>query len=419
MCKLCANFFVNLKMQTCIKLSLDTRRIRKDGSYPIIIRLGHFQKTTSISTGYSVPLKYWDDSKQRIRNSYTQIGSIHFVNNLLIKQLFNAQDILNRLQDSDVLDFMSIRQIKDKIIKKSKYESFFEFALELAEDLKLSDRLGTARTYREVVSVLKSSINSADVKFNEINYDFLKGFERFHLSKPGNSINGLGAYMRTIRSIYNQGIKRGLVSREAYPFKDYQIRTEPTAKRAMNSENLKKILALQLEKGSWPFHYRNYFLLSYMFFGMSFIDMAFLKMSNVIDGRVKFQRKKTSKLYDIKITPEMKQLLDFYFLGKKKNDFILPIIKRETLELQYKDVHGSRKRYNKGLQRIAEICQIEEHLTSYVSRHSFATHAMLKQIPLPAISAMLGHTSISTTQVYLKSLPNNIIDSYQEQLYII
>lgn len=406
-------------MQTSIKLSLHTRRIRKDGSYPIIIRLGHFQKTTSISTGHSVPLNYWDDSKQRIRNTYKQVKSINFLNNLLAKQMSGAKDVVNRLQDCEELDFMSIKQVKDKIVNKSKYESFFEFAIELAEDLRLSERLGTARTYREVVSVLKSSINSADVKFNEINYDFLKGFERFHLSKPGNSLNGLAAYMRTIRSIYNQGIKRGFISKDAYPFKDYQIRTEPTAKRAMNSENLKKILALQLEKGSWPFHYRNYFLLSYMLFGMSFIDMAFLKMSNIVDGRVKFQRKKTSKLYDIKITPQMKQMLDFYFLGKKKDDFILPIIKRETLDLQYKDVHGARKRFNKGLRRIAEICQIDEHLTSYVSRHSFATHAMLKQIPLPAISAMLGHSSMATTQVYLKSLPNNIIDSYQEQLNII
>tara|TARA_R110002153_G_C12929915_1_gene455910 strand:- start:2 stop:472 length:471 start_codon:yes stop_codon:yes gene_type:complete len=156
-----------------------------------------------------------------------------------------------------------------------------------------------------------------------------------------------------------------------------------------------------------------------MLFGMSFIDMAFLKMSNLVDGRVKFQRKKTSKLYDIKITTQMKQLLDFYFLEKKKDDFILPIIKRKTLELQYKDVHGARKRYNKGLRKLAQICQIDEHLTSYVSRHSFATHAMLKQIPLPAISAMLGHSSLATTQVYLKSLPNNIIDSYQEKLNII
>jgi len=407
------------KMQTSLKLSLDTRRIRKDGSYPIIIRLGHFQKTTSISTGHSVPINYWDDSRQRIRNTYKRVKAINFLNNLLVKQLSNANDVINRLQDCEELDFMSIKEVKDKIVNKSKYESFLEFATELAEDLRLSERLGTARTYKEVVSVLKSSINSSDVKFNEINYDFLKSFERFHLSKPSNSLNGLAAYMRTIRSIYNQGIKRGLISKDAYPFKSYQIRTEPTAKRAMNSENLKKIVLLQLEKGSWPFHYRNYFLLSYMLFGMSFIDMAFLKMSNVVDGRIKFQRKKTSKLYDIKITCQMNQLLDFYISGKKKDDFILPIVRRETLDLQYKDVHGARKRYNKGLRRIAEICQIDEHLTSYVSRHSFATHAMLKQIPLPAISAMLGHSSMATTQIYLKSLPNNIIDSYQEQLNII
>ena len=88
---------------------------------------------------------------------------------------------------------------------------------------------------------------------------------------------------------------------------------------------------------------------------MAFIDMAFLKMSNVVDGRIKFQRKKTSKLYDIKITPQMKQLLNFYFLGKNNDDFILPIIKRETLGLKYKDVHGAEKDITKGTENSSNL----------------------------------------------------------------
>ena len=115
----------------------------------------------------------------------------------------SANDVINRLQDCEELDFMSIKQVKDKIVNKSKYESFFKFAIELAEDLQLSERLGGTRNYREVISVLKSSTNSADIKFNEINYGFLKAFEKFHISKYGNFLNGLAAYMKTIRSIYN------------------------------------------------------------------------------------------------------------------------------------------------------------------------------------------------------------------------
>jgi site-specific recombinase XerD len=150
--------------------------------------------------------------------------------------------------------------------------------------------------------------------------------------------------------------------------------------------------------------------------GMSYIDMAFLRKRDIVDDRIKFQRKKTSKIYDIKITDQMKVFLKFYISKKKQNDFILPVVKRETLELQYKDAQWGLKRYNKGLKEIANLCSIEERLTSYVSRHSFATHALFKNIPLAAISAMLGHSKLSTTQIYLKSLPSNILDEYQEQL---
>jgi len=150
--------------------------------------------------------------------------------------------------------------------------------------------------------------------------------------------------------------------------------------------------------------------------GMSFIDMAFLKKNNIVDGRVKFQRRKTGKRYDIVITDQIKPIIDYYLDNPNTSGFLLPIIYRDTLELQYKDSQWELRRYNIGLKKIAKDCGIEERLTSYVPRHSFATHAMFKKVPLEAISSMLGHNKLSTTQIYLKSLPSNILDAYQLEL---
>lgn len=406
-------------MQTSLNLSLDTRRKRKDNTFPIILRLSHFQKTTSIASGQSVQEIYWDDSKKQVRRSYKGVKSVQFLNNLLLSELAKAQEIINRLHYKGELDFLSIKQLKDKIVRKSKYESFFEYGLSKAKELRVSQRFGTARNYEGVISILKVFTKEKDLKINELNHNFLERFERFHLSKPGNRQNGLASYMRTIKAIYNKGIKDGIIEREYYPFYNYQIRTIPTEKRAIKVEYIKRILELDLNKENSLFHYRNYFLLSYMTMGMSYIDMAFLRKRNIIDGRIKFQRKKTSKMYDIKVTEQIKVLLKFYISKKKLNDFILPILKRDSLELQYKDAQWGLKNYNKGLKKIAELCKIEERLTSYVSRHSFATHALFKNIPLAAISSMLGHSKLSTTQIYLKSLPSNVLDTYQEELNIL
>ncbi|OJW98921.1 MAG: hypothetical protein BGO70_03275 [Bacteroidetes bacterium 43-93] len=83
---------------------------------------------------------------------------------------------------------------------------------------------------------------------------------------------------------------------------------------------------------------------------------------------------------------------------------------------QYKDIQWSRKVYNKKLKQLADLCNINKNLTSYVRKHSFATQAMLNDVPLNAIISMLGHSDLKTTQVYLKSLPENMLDQYSDKI---
>ncbi|MEN8126030.1 MAG: site-specific integrase, partial [Bacteroidota bacterium] len=386
-----------------------------DNTFPIILRLSHLRKSTSISLGHFVPEKDWDPSKRIVKKSFKGVSSISKLNNKLQKEKTRAVDIINDISDKGGLNYLSINQVKERIVNKNSYDSFFDFGYRLVDELKKSKRYGNARSYNGVLGILKRYNKNKDLKFNELNYDYLKKFERHHLSK-GNTYNGFSSYMRTIRAIYNKGIKEGLIERQAYPFALYKIKTTTTEKRAIDIEHIKRILELKLYTDHSLFNYRNYFLASYMLYGISFIDLAFLKIENIIDGRINFQRKKTSKIYNIKITDQLKEILSFYINDKTKDDYIFPIIRRDTLELKYRDVEWARKRYNKGLKDIAGLCDIEHRLTSYVSRHSFATQAMLQDVPLMAISAMLGHSKLNTTQIYLKSLPNNILDEYNERI---
>lgn len=239
-------------MQTSISLALDTRQLRKGDKYTIILRLGHFQRTTSISTGHSVSTEFWDVNKKKVKAKYKGVNSVNILNQLLNEELAKARDIINKLHLSGELNFLSITQLKNKIVKKNKFDSFYEFGSKLEKDLRVANRIGTANSYKDLISRLKTFTNNRDLKFNEVNYDFLKQFELFHLSRKGNSLNGLASYLRTLRAIYNKGILANLVDGEGYPFKNYKIRTSPTLKRAIEAEHVKKILLLTLEEGSWP-----------------------------------------------------------------------------------------------------------------------------------------------------------------------
>lgn len=148
-----------------------------------------------------------------------------------------------------------------------------------------------------------------------------------------------------------------------------------------------------------------------MMYGMNFTDMAYLRKEDIQHGRIQYRRKKTGKIYDIKISDSLKALFAHYTTN---TEYVFPIIKRDTPVEQAKEIQWARKRYNAKLKLIARQCELRENLTSYVSRHSFATQAMLKQVPLNAISAMLGHSSLKTTEIYLQSLPSNILDEYND-----
>ncbi len=402
-------------MRTYLTLLLDKRRAKKDGSFPIIFRLTHLRKTTSISTGYSILEKFWDSRKCEIKRTYTKVECIARLNTLLLKEEARANDIINQLFDKGKLNYQSITQVKNRITRNSTYDSFYKFGELLAEDLKAAHRYGTARSYTGIISILRTFTKGRDLKFNELNYDFIKRFERYHLAK-GNSINSLSSYLRAVKAIYNKGIKAGIIEREAYPFVHYTIRQTPTEKRALAVEDIRKIISLELPKDMVLFRYRNYFICSFLLYGMNFTDMAHLKVGSIINGRIKFRRKKTGKLYDIKITDQLAKILSNYLKSKSKYDYIFPVIKRENPAIQEREISWERQRYNAGLKKIGELCGIEQKLTTYVSRHSFATQAMLNDVPLQAISAMLGHSKLNTTQIYLKSLPTNILDSYNEQL---
>lgn len=403
-------------MATSISLLLDTRRPKKNGTFPLILHIIHNRTKAQILTGTYLLEKDWSDDKKLIKSSFKDTDSVTRLNNQILKKKAELSSFITDLDDAKKLaKIQTAHQIKELFIKKYESHSVFKYTQKLIDEMRKANRIGNARAYEFVLNILKSYCKNKELSFEELNYSFLMKFEVDHLAK-GNKLNSLAVYMRTIRAIYNRAIKDGLAEKSSYPFENYKIRTKKTNKRAINVIAIAKIEELDLEPNHPFYKTRNYFLFCYNMRGMPFADMAHLKLSNIVDGRIKFDRQKTEKGYNIKITNDAQKILDIYIVGKEKDDFIFPVIKRTTPEGQYKDIEWARNRYNKKLKKLAVLCGINENLTSYVSRHSFATRAKNLGIPIANISDMLGHDSIKTTEIYLDTLPSDIMDSYHEQI---
>lgn len=408
-------------MRATILVTLAKTRKKKDGTYPIIFRLSFKKQSREVKTGYSIPEKDWDNKKRLVRKTFKGVSSVGRLNHELAAKKIQYEDMIRELAERGMLAPMTVQELKEYLSKgkSSDLTSFFAFTDELIAGFKLANKPGNARVYREVKSVLQNyclSMGRSDLQFREISYSFLVQFEHYHLSK-GNSLNGLSVYMRTIRAIYNKAIRQGLADKDYYPFSEYKIKQETTQKRAISIEGMKKIATLDLDVGTNLFHYKNYFLTSFYLCGISFIDMAFLQAKNVSETHVSYKRRKTGEPFTLLIRVEFRPILGYYLKGKKDDDFIFPIIKRESLEDRYKEIKWARKRYNKGLKKIGLMCEIGDHLTSYVARHTWATLAYYKSdLSLKEVSDLLGHANISTTEIYLKSLSQEQRDAGIEKV---
>jgi integrase len=410
LCKFWSTFKM---MNTNIVVSLDTRRAKKGGLYPLVLRIGHHERTASIPLKFNIAAIDWDEQSRQVKKTYVGAESSTRINNAIQKSKSDALQVILKLQETGELDRLSVTDLRNRITSKQTSASFFSFTEKEIESLRTANRISTARSYKGVKSVLETFNGSDRLTFKDINYKFLIRFERDHLAK-GNGYNGLSVYLRAIRAIYNKAIKEGVVDKADYPFDDYKIKSAPTQKRALDHELLKKIIEKKLPKKHACFDARNYFVASFMMYGMNFTDMAFLRKENIVDGRLQYRRRKTSKVFDIKMTPSLEEIFAHYAERTAGTPYVFPIIKRDNLAAQYTDSQWARKRYNKKLKELAKECGIEQNLTSYVSRHTFATEALTKQIPLAAISAMLGHSSLKTTEVYLKGLSSNALDEYND-----
>ncbi len=402
-------------MNTSAVITLDTRKPKKDGTSPIILRIVHNRESAPIRTGVYISEKDWDAEKREVRSSFRGTESVTRLNNRLRKMKSEATDLILKLDEQKGLQPLTVYELRDLIEKKPQKHSFLDFTQEQINDLNKAKRFGNARSYRSTLLFLKAYLRGKDLTFLRVTPDFLKKLEIWHLSK-GNKLNGLAVHMRAIRAIYNLGIKMKIVDKELYPFKEYTIQTEKTRKRAIPISHIQRIEALKLKKDHPLYHTRHYFLFSFYAWGMPFVDLAQLKVSDLIDGRIQYDRQKTGAPFNVKLIQPLQQILAVYLPNKKINDYIFPIVKREDLGEQYKDILWARARYNKKLKKLAVLCGIEENLTSYVSRHSFATRAKNLGTDTATISDFLGHTSLGTTQNYLDDLPNDLMDDIHEKI---
>ena len=290
---------------------------------------------------------------------------------------------------------------------KTRHEdSFFSFMESVAERLERLEKQRTAETYMSALKSFRRFVGRPRLAFSELDTDLTTAYEAYLIRRRGLAPNTSSFYMRILRAAYNRAVNQGLTTQNN-PFRGVYTGVARTAKRAIPQQALRRIRDMQLPEGGPLAFARDMFLFSFYTRGMSFVDMAYLRKSDLKNGTLAYRRRKTGQLLQIRWEPCMQEILERHE-ATAESAFLLPII-TDPSEGRRQYVQASH-RINRNLKAIGTTAGLAAPLSMYVARHTWASIARSRHIPLSVISDGMGHDSEATTQIYLASIDNCEID---------
>lgn len=299
----------------------------------------------------------------------------------------------------------TVEELVEEFILYNKEYTLFNFTETLIDRFIKNGKLRTAETYKATLRSFYNFRGGEDLMLDAIESTIMEAYEAWHRMR-GVAPNTISFYTRILRAVYNRAVEERIIE-DLKPFRHVYTSVDKTIKRALPLPMLRNIKELDLSGRPNLEYARDIFFLSFYLRGMSFIDMAFLRKSDLIDGYVTYRRRKTGQQLMILWTREMQDILNRY--PENESEYLLPIIRSHRADERVAYRNASY-RINRSLKKIAAMVGIPIPLTLYVARHSWASAAKAKGIPISVISEGMGHDSESTTKIYLDSLDTSVVD---------
>ena len=375
----------------------------------IVCLVTHRRIARQITTGYKVFPHEWDEeqSKPVPADNDGCTAIVQSITRKLRSDMERLEAIIKRFENGR--RSYSSDDVVAEFRRAGGENTFFNFMENAIERLRQLNHIGTAKNYSAALGSFKRFRNNGDIQMERIDQMTMEDYQAY-LKSAGLTPNSISFYMRILRAVYNRAVEQG-VAEDRRPFRTVFTGVEKTRKRAVSISDIKRIRDLDLSlKPNLEFA-RDLFLFLFLCRGMSFIDAAFLKKSDIRNGVLSYRRHKTGQSLHIKVIRQIEEIINRY--SNKDSQYLLPVITRpgEDGRRQYE---SALRRVNKSLKIITEMIQLPVTLTTYVSRHTWATIAKSKNIPVNVISDALGHDSITTTQIYLASIDTSTIDRANE-----
>jgi integrase len=320
--------------------------------------------------------------------------------------------------------------------------------------LKKEERIGNALAYQSAANSIKRFLvemskhtryelnlpvfkisGNIEISFDDITVTFLKEYEKWMLksgkksqTKDGintpASITSVGVNLRHLRSIFNVAKEDKITSNYPFGKKLYQIPASNNTKKALSKSDIQKILSFQADSNTMEQRSHDLWVFSYLGNGMNFSDICLLKKED-FDKKEKsltFVREKTKRTNkrnqkSIKVYLDSQQLEIMERWKAKSDPYLFEFLQFGMDATKIKStitqlIHVT----NKHIRNIGKKLEIQDDITTYTARHSFATILLRSEAPIAFISKSLGHASLQTTEAYLGSFEEEKVKEYLKAL---
>ena len=272
--------------------------------------------------------------------------------------------------------------------------------------LREEGRYSTAHVYQNALLSFSKFCGVHSVSFRQVTRDRLRRYE--HLYECGLKPNTISTYMRMLRSIYNRGVEAGSAPYVHRLFHEVYTGVDVRQKRALPVVALRRLLCEDPQSDRLR-RTQAIAALMFQFCGMSFADLTHLEKSALDNNVLRYNRVKTKTPMSVEVLDSAKEMLDQLRNRQSPRpgcpDYLFSIlqgVKKRKDERAYREYQSALRRFNYRLKSLAKRLRLNFPVTSYTLRHSWATTAKYRGVPIEMISESLGHKSIKTTQIYLK-----------------
>ena len=361
----------------------------------------HQRKLRWISTDYHVYPEEWNARKSSVivSNSNNRQAHLQLIQSQIDWEMKQMQCIIHD-KEMDGVSY-SVDDLANEIQQLPTSQSVFTFFRKQIAKKEQMQCVGTKNNYTNAVNRFIEFRNQKDLTFSQMTADMMEMYQAW-LWNRGVGQNTVSFYLRTLRTLHHKAVEAGQATSNDI-FAHVQTANVRTAKRAISVKDIRKIEKLELQIGSSIDKARDLFLLSFYLRGMAFVDMAFLKKSDLKCGMVSYNRRKTHQNLNIEWIKPMQAIIDKYAEQTKDSPYMLRILtgKETSPYTQYRKVEYNT---NYNLKKIGKMIGLKIPLTTYVARHTWASIALHMNIPIATISEGMGHNSYKTTQIYLESI---------------